>query len=75
MKGFDTVLGWARGFIDLMLMFIAVGVVTSVVFTDAWIFNDVVDNLMGLITQFGEGGVAGLLALLIVIGLYKGRAA
>jgi hypothetical protein len=80
MKGLETVKGWARELIDLLLVFIVLGVTVQIIFGDVTsgvpYFGNVVENLMALVSQLGNGGIVGLIALLIIIGLYRsGRTA
>ena len=72
----DTIKTWAWGFIDLMLIFIAVGVLVQVIFGDGagW-FDGVVGRLMGLVSEFSSGGFVGLIALVIVLSLFNKRTA
>ena len=72
----DTIKSWAWGFIDLMLIFIAVGVLVQVIFGDGagW-FDGVVTRLMELVEQFSSGGFVGLIALVIVLSLFNRRTA
>jgi hypothetical protein len=72
----DTIKSWAWGFIDLMLIFIAVGVLVQVIFGDGagW-FDGVVGRLMGLVNEFSSGGFVGLIALVIVLSLFNRRTA
>ena len=72
----DTIKSWAWGFIDLMLIFIAVGVLVQVIFgTGAGWFDGVVGRLMGLVSEFSSGGFVGLIALVIVLSLFNRRTA
>ena len=73
----DTIKGWAWGFIDLMLIFIAVGVLVQVIFggDTTTFFDGMVANLMGLVAQLGNGGFVGLIALVIIIALFNRRTA
>ncbi|MDP7008468.1 MAG: hypothetical protein QGI78_02750 [Phycisphaerales bacterium] len=72
----DTIKGWAWGFIDLMLIFIAVGVLVQVIFGNtATFFDGMVANLMGLISELGTNGFVGLIALVIIISLFNRRTA
>ena len=75
-KAMDTIKSWAWGFIDLMLIFIAVGVLVQVIFGDGagW-FDGVVGRLMGLVSEFSSGGFVGLIALVIVLSLFNKRTA
>ena len=72
----DTIKSWAWGFIYLMLIFIAVGVLVQVIFGDGagW-FDGVVGRLMGLVSEFSSGGFVGLIALVIVLSLFNRRTA
>ena len=76
MKGLETVKGWARELIDLLLVFIVLGVTVQIIFGDVTTgvpyFGNIVANLMDLVTQLGNGGIVGLIALLVIIGLYRG---
>jgi len=76
MKGLETVKGWARELIDLLLVFIVLGVTCQIIFGDATTgipyFGNIVANLMDLVSQLGNGGIVGLIALLVIIGLYRG---
>ena len=64
MKGLTTVKSWAREFIDLLLVFIVLGVLVQIIFgsgeTTIPYFGEVVANLIDLVTQLGQAGVAGL---------------
>lgn len=73
----DTIKSWAWGFIDLMLIFIAVGVLVQVIFggDTTTFFDGMVANLMGLVAQLGNGGFVGLIALVIIIALFNRRTA
>jgi len=72
----DTIKGWAWGFIDLMLVFIAFGVLVQIVVGNTGTFVDgMVANLMGLITELGTNGLVGLIALVIIISLFNRRTA
>ena len=72
----DTIKSWAWGFIDLMLIFIAVGVLVQVIFgSGAGWFDGVVGRLMGLVSEFSSGGFVGLIALVIVLSLFNKRTA
>ena len=72
----DTIKSWAWGFIDLMLVFIAVGVLAQVIFGgDTGWFDGIVTRLMGLVSEFSTNGFVGLVALVIVLSLFNRRTA
>ena len=59
--------GFFQGLTQLLIGFAALAVVTEVVFGAAMFPGmNVVDNLTGLISQLGNGGFVGLVALLIL---------
>ena len=76
MKGFELVKGWARELVDIMLLFIAIGVLVQIIFgTDSTsFFGKVTGNLMTFIAQLGSGGFVGLIALMIIISIFTKRA-
>ena len=55
----------------LLLSFVAIGAVSEVIFGTGVFGVNVVGNLTGLINQFGESGFAGLVALLVLVGLFR----
>jgi hypothetical protein len=72
----DTIKTWAWGFIDLMLIFIAVGVLAQVIWAgNENFFSGMVGRLTGLISEFSAGGFVGLIALVIVLSLFNRRTA
>ncbi len=72
MKGFDVIKSFAKELIEILVLFIALGVLAQITFGDKVTFFDgVVTNLMNLITQFGSNGLVGLIALLLIVGIYK----
>lgn len=68
---FGLVGDWVGGLVDLFASFVALGVLAELVFGSPVFGVSVVSNLIGLVSNFGSNGFAGLLALLILIGLYK----
>ena len=65
--------GWVDDVIHLMLSFVAIGAVSEVIF-GAGIFGvNVIGNLTSIINKFGQSGFAGLVALLVLVGLFKGK--
>jgi hypothetical protein len=72
MKGFDVIKSFAKELIEVLVLFIALGVLAQITFGDqVTFFNGVVTNLMNLITQFGSNGLVGLIALLLIVSIYK----
>ena len=56
---------------DVMLSFVAMGAVAEVMFGSGIFGVKVIGNLTSIINQFGESGFAGLVALLVLVGLFR----
>lgn len=63
--------GWMDDVTHLLLSFVAIGAVSEVLFGTGVFGVNVIGNLTGLINQFGESGFAGLVALLLLVGLFR----
>ena len=75
MKGFEIVKGWARELVDIMILFIALGVLVQIIFgtESTGFFGKVTGNLTAFITQLGNGGSVGLIALLVILSIFSKR--
>ena len=66
-----------KGYIDdlahLMLSFVAIGAISEVIFGSGVFGVKVIGNLTSIINKFGQSGFAGLVALLVLVGLFKGK--
>ena len=66
-----------KGYIDdlvyLMISFVAIGAISEVIFGTGIFGVNVIGNLTAIISQFGEGGFAGLVALLVLVGLFRSK--
>jgi|TARA_Y100000310_G_scaffold160750_1_gene160604 hypothetical protein len=62
---------WISGLLDLMVSFVAVGAVGEVLFGTGVFGVNVIGNLTAIIDSFGESGFAGLVALLVLVGLFR----
>jgi hypothetical protein len=64
-----------KGYVDdlahLMMSFIAIGAVSEVIFGTGIFGVNVIGNLTTIINSFGESGFAGLVALLVLVGLFR----
>jgi len=64
-----------KGYIDdlahLMLSFVAIGTIAEVIFGTGIFGVNVIGNLTSIINTFGESGFAGLVALLVLVGLFR----
>jgi len=71
-KVFENVKGIMVGLLDISLLFIAIGVVWQVLFgaDNSWYFGHVTENMMTLVNNFGSQGVAGVIAMLILLYIF-----
>ena len=64
-----------KGYIDdlahLMLSFVAIGAIAEVIFGTGIFGVNVIGNLTSIINSLGESGFAGLVALLVLVGLFR----
>ena len=69
------VITMVKGYIDdlahLMMSFVAIGAVSEVIFGSGIFGVNVIGNLTSIINSFGESGFAGLVALLVLVGLFR----
>ena len=74
MDWLDRVKGWVRSITGVGLALIPVGLLIQVLFGDPkFIPGDILSNLMGLISALGDNGLIGLIALAIVLWLFRGQ--
>ena len=55
----------------LLMSFVAIGAIGEVIFGTGIFGVNVIGNLTTIINKFGESGFAGLVALLVVVGLFR----
>ena len=64
-----------KGYIDdlahLLMSFVAIGAISEVIFGSGIFGVNVIGNLTSIINSFGESGFAGLVALLVLVGLFR----
>ena len=64
-----------KGYIDdlahLLMSFVAIGAISEVIFGSGIFGVNVIGNLTSIINKFGESGFAGLVALLVLVGLFR----
>ena len=68
---FAVVGEWVSGLTNLFAGFVALGVLGEIILGTPLFGVSIVGNLIGLVTQFGSNGFAGLIAMLILVGLYN----
>ena len=55
----------------LLISFVAIGAISEVIFGSGVFGVNVIGNLTSIINTFGESGFAGLVALLVLVGLFR----
>ena len=64
-----------KGYVDdlthLLMSFLAIGAIGEVLFGSGMFGINVIGNLTSIISEFGQSGFAGLVALLVVVGLFR----
>jgi len=63
--------GWIDDMVHLLGSFVAVGAMSEVLFGNGVFGVNVISNLMAIVSKFGESGFAGLIALLLLVGLFR----
>ena len=63
--------GWVDDIAHLLISFVAIGAVGEVLFGSGIFGVNVIGNLTSIINKFGESGFAGLVALLVLVGLLR----
>ena len=64
-----------KGYVDdlthLLMSFLAIGAIGEVLFGSGMFGINVIGNLTSIISKFGQSGFAGLVALLVLVGLFR----
>ena len=68
---FATVNDWVGGLTNLFAGFVGLGVLCEIILGSPLFGVSIVTNLVNLVAQFGQNGFAGLIALLILVGIYN----
>ena len=63
--------GWVDDIAQLLMSFVAIGAVSEVIFGSGIFGVNAIGNLTAIINNFGESGFAGLVALLVLVGLFR----
>ena len=69
-KAIDELMGWLWSFADLLKLGIVLGVFIGILYED--IFG-ILGRFGALMTEVGSDGLAGLVALVILLTWYKGK--
>ena len=70
-EAIKTVKSWIDDIAEVMLSFVAIGAVSEVLFGSGIFGVKVIGNLTSIINTFGESGFAGLVAVLVLVGLFR----
>ena len=70
---FAIVSEWVGGLTNMFAGFVGLGVLAELILGQPLFGVSIVGNLVNLVSQFGNNGFAGLVALLILVGLYNGK--
>ena len=64
---------WIIGLTHISVMLLTLGIVWGVLFGAAvpFVGGDVVGNIIGVVTQLGNAGLIGLIALVVVVWLFR----
>ncbi len=63
--------GWVDDILHLLMSFVAMGAVSEVMFGSGVFGVNVIGNLTSIISKFGQSGFAGLVAILVLVGIYN----
>lgn len=66
-EAFNTVVKWIGYITDLLVKLIVLGIVIGILFED---YFGVIEGIGTLMSQFGDAGLAGLLALILLVMWY-----
>ena len=70
---FGTIGETLTGITGILGSLVAVGIMSQIVFGAGWLGIDVVGNISGLVNTFLNGGVTGLIVLLVVLSFFDGK--
>ena len=64
---------WIIGLTHISVMLLTLGIVWGVLFGAAvpFVGGDVIGNIIGVVTQLGNAGLTGLIALVVVVWLFR----
>ena len=74
MNGLQTVKTWVGALTEVALMLLALGIALALLAGPSVPFvGNVVANIIGMVTELGKNGIAGLIALGIILWLFSNR--
>ena len=70
-EAITTVKGYVDDLTHLLMSFLAIGAIGEVLFGSGMFGINVIGNLTSIIGEFVQSGFAGLVALLVLVGLFR----
>ena len=70
---FGTIGEALSGITGVLGALVSVGILSQIVFGTGWLGIDIVGNISGLVNTFLNGGVTGLIVLLVVLSFFDGK--
>jgi|TARA_Y100000310_G_scaffold303898_1_gene342597 hypothetical protein len=70
---FSTINDVIVGFVGVLTGLVTLGVMAQVIFGTGTLGLDIVGNISALVTTFMGGGLAGLIALIVLFGLWTDK--
>ena len=70
---FGTIGETLSGITGVLGSLVALGIMSQIVFGTGWLGMDIVGNISGLVNTFLNGGVTGLVVLLVVLSFFDGK--
>ena len=70
---FGTIGETLTGITGVLGSLVSVGILSQIVFGAGWLGIDIVGNISGLVNTFLNGGVTGLIVLLVVLSFFDGK--
>lgn len=75
MQFFTEIKKWLGELTEIALLLIAIGIAVEILFGSAVpFFGGVVTNITGLLSTLGDNGLVGLIALTIILFLFRKKA-
>jgi len=67
---FNTIGSWVTGLVNLFGGLVALGVMSEILFGTGPFGANVIGNITNIVTQVGSAGFAGVVSMLILIGMF-----
>ena len=61
------------GIAGVLTGLVSISILSTVIFGSGWLGIDIVGNISGLVNTFLNGGVTGLIVLLVVLSFFDGK--